>query len=71
MYPCLMLRIQRFSSIWKHYARVHQLNAEDLEYYYKEVALDDPKMTTDTINFIDFYKDDTITVRHKQTESRK
>src|SRR6056300_261499 len=32
-HPCLMLKTQRFRSLFRHYAKYHGLRKEDLEYY--------------------------------------
>jgi hypothetical protein len=33
-YSCLMLKTQRFSSLFRHYAKYHGLRKDDLEYYF-------------------------------------
>ena len=35
-YSCLMLKNQRFSSLFRHYAKHHGLRKEDLAYYFTE-----------------------------------
>ncbi|CAM9317507.1 unnamed protein product, partial [Phaeothamnion confervicola] len=35
-YSCLMLKQQRFSSLFRHYAKHHGLKKDDLAYYFTE-----------------------------------
>eukprot|EP00953_Heterococcus_sp_UTEX-ZZ885_P039908 20421-Heterococcus_DN1.PRE.3 len=35
-YSCLMLKNQRFSSLFRHYAKHHGLRKEDLAYFFTE-----------------------------------
>ncbi|KAG5185475.1 BTB/POZ protein [Tribonema minus] len=35
-YTCLMLKNQRFSSLFRHYAKIHGLKKEDLTYFFTE-----------------------------------
>lgn len=35
-YSCLMLKNQRFSSLFRHYAKHHGLRKDDLAYYFTE-----------------------------------
>jgi hypothetical protein len=62
-----MLRIQRFTSLWKHYARYKHLNPQDLEYRYKDQVLEDPK---ESVRSVGVQMDNVIVVGHKK-EPRK
>lgn len=61
-YPCLMLRIQRFGSLFKHYAKTHHLAENDLEFRYLEKVL----QKTDTPKIIDFQNGATVLVRKRR-----
>ncbi len=37
VYSCLMLKTQRFSSLFRHYAKHHGLKRDDLEYSFTDI----------------------------------
>jgi hypothetical protein len=60
-YSCLMLKTQRFSSLFRHYAKYHGLRKDDLEYYFVN-ALENE----DTPESVQLQRGDTIMVRKKR-----
>mmetsp|Transcript_9840 Transcript_9840/g.27836 ORF Transcript_9840/g.27836 Transcript_9840/m.27836 type:complete len:365 (-) Transcript_9840:283-1377(-) len=60
-YSCLMLKGQRFSSLFRHYAKYHGLRKEDLEYYFVN-----PLENEDTPETVQLQRGDTIMVRKKR-----
>ena len=60
-YSCLMLKTQRFSSLFRHYAKYHGLRKDDLEYYFVN-ALENE----DTPETVHLQRGDTIMVRKKR-----
>lgn len=60
-YSCLMLKTQRFSSLFRHYAKYHGLRKEDLEYYFVN-----PLENDDTPESIQLQRADTIMVRKRR-----
>ena len=57
-YPCLMMKNQKFSSLFRHYAKRHGLPPENLEFYFTErVRVDD------TPESVHLQKNDIIYVR--------
>ena len=60
-YSCLMLKTQRFSSLFRHYAKYHGLRKDELEYYF--VSLLENEDTPETVQL---QRGDTIMVsKHK------
>lgn len=57
-YSCLMLKTQRFSSLFRHYAKYHGLRKDDLEYYFVNLLGND-----DTPETVQLQRGDTIMVR--------
>jgi len=63
-YSCLMLKTQRFSSLFRHYAKYHGLRKDDLEYYFVN-----PLQNEDTPESVQLQRSDTIMVRkHRKPE---
>mmetsp|Transcript_12592 Transcript_12592/g.14393 ORF Transcript_12592/g.14393 Transcript_12592/m.14393 type:complete len:361 (+) Transcript_12592:226-1308(+) len=60
-YSCLMLKSQRFSSLFRHYAKYHGLRKDDLEYYFVN-----PLENEDTPESVQLQRGDTIMVRKKR-----
>jgi hypothetical protein len=60
-YSCLMLKSQRFSSLFRHYAKYHGLKKDDLEYYFVN-----PLENEDTPESVHLQRGDTIMVRKKR-----
>mmetsp|Transcript_11898 Transcript_11898/g.28496 ORF Transcript_11898/g.28496 Transcript_11898/m.28496 type:complete len:367 (+) Transcript_11898:52-1152(+) len=60
-YSCLMLKTQRFSSLFRHYAKYHGLRKEDLEYYFVN-----PLENEDTPESVQLQRGDTIMVRKRR-----
>lgn len=60
-YSCLMLKTQRFSSLFRHYAKYHGLRKDDLEYYFVN-SLDND----DTPESVQLQRADTIMVRKRR-----
>jgi speckle-type POZ protein len=60
-YSCLMLKSQRFSSLFRHYAKYHGLRKDDLEYYFVN-----PLENEDTPESVHLQRGDTIMVRKKR-----
>lgn len=60
-YSCLMLKTQRFSSLFRHYAKYHGLRKDDLEYYFVN-ALENE----DTPESVHLQRGDTIMVRKRR-----
>eukprot|EP00639_Heterosigma_akashiwo_P029124 CAMPEP_0194687990 /NCGR_PEP_ID=MMETSP0295-20121207/16627_1 /TAXON_ID=39354 /ORGANISM="Heterosigma akashiwo, Strain CCMP2393" /LENGTH=316 /DNA_ID=CAMNT_0039576511 /DNA_START=194 /DNA_END=1140 /DNA_ORIENTATION=+ len=60
-YSCLMLKNQRFSSLFRHYAKHHGLRKEDLAYYFTEELEND-----DTPESVFLQRNDEIIVRKKR-----
>lgn len=60
-YSCLMLKSQRFSSLFRHYAKYHGLRKDDLEYYFVN-----PLENEDTPETVQLQRGDTIMVRKKR-----
>lgn len=60
-YSCLMLKTQRFSSLFRHYAKYHGLRKDDLEYYFVN-ALENE----DTPESVQLQRGDTIMVRKRR-----
>jgi len=60
-YSCLMLKTQRFSSLFRHYAKYHGLRKDDLEYYFVN-----PLENEDTPESVQLQRGDTIMVRRKR-----
>lgn len=58
-YECLMLRIQRFGSLFRHYAKYKGLREEDLEYFFDNNRLD----IKDTPNSVQLQSGNTVMVR--------
>jgi speckle-type POZ protein len=56
-YSCLMLKTQRFSSLFRHYAKYHGLRKDDLEYYFVNVLENE-----DTPETVQLQRGDTIMV---------
>jgi len=56
-----MLKTQRFSSLFRHYAKYHGLRKEDLEYYFVN-----PLENEDTPESVQLQRGDTIMVRKKR-----
>lgn len=63
-YSCLMLKTQRFSSLFRHYAKYHGLRKEDLEYYFVN-----PLENEDTPESVQLQRGDIIMVRKKRKEA--
>jgi len=57
-YSCLMLKTQRFSSLFRHYAKYHGLRKDDLEYYFVNLLENE-----DTPETVQLQRGDTIMVR--------
>lgn len=57
-YSCLMLKSQRFSSLFRHYAKYHGLRKDELEYYFVSTL-----GSEDTPEGVHLQRGDTITVR--------
>lgn len=60
-YSCLMLKTQRFSSLFRHYAKYHGLRKDDLEYYFVN-----PLQNEDTPESVQLQRGDTIMVRKQR-----
>lgn len=60
-YSCLMLKTQRFSSLFRHYAKYHGLRKDDLEYYFVN-----PLENEDTPETVHLQRGDTIMVRKRR-----
>lgn len=60
-YSCLMLKTQRFSSLFRHYAKYHGLRKDDLEYYFVN-----PLENEDTPESVQLQRGDTIIVRKRR-----
>lgn len=60
-YSCLMLKTQRFSSLFRHYAKYHGLRKDDLEYYFCN-----PLENEDTPETVQLQRGDTIMVRKRR-----
>eukprot|EP00529_Nitzschia_sp_RCC80_P020683 CAMPEP_0113501620 /NCGR_PEP_ID=MMETSP0014_2-20120614/33059_1 /TAXON_ID=2857 /ORGANISM="Nitzschia sp." /LENGTH=380 /DNA_ID=CAMNT_0000396235 /DNA_START=180 /DNA_END=1322 /DNA_ORIENTATION=+ /assembly_acc=CAM_ASM_000159 len=60
-YSCLMLKTQRFSSLFRHYAKYHGLRKDDLEYYFVNQLEND-----DTPESVQLQRGDTIMVRKRR-----
>jgi hypothetical protein len=56
-YSCLMLKTQRFSSLFRHYAKYHGLRKDDLEYYFVNLLENE-----DTPESVQLQRGDTIMV---------
>jgi hypothetical protein len=56
-YSCLMLKTQRFSSLFRHYAKYHGLRKDDLEYYFVNLLENE-----DTPESVQLQRSDTIMV---------
>jgi hypothetical protein len=56
-----MLKTQRFSSLFRHYAKYHGLRKDDLEYYFVN-----PLENEDTPESVQLQRGDTIMVRRKR-----
>ena len=57
-YSCLMLKTQRFSSLFRHYAKYHGLRKDELEYYFVNLLENE-----DTPESVQLQRGDTIMVR--------
>jgi hypothetical protein len=57
-YSCLMLKTQRFSSLFRHYAKYHGLRKDDLQYHFVNVLKND-----DTPETVQLQRNDVIIVR--------
>ena len=62
-YSCLMLKTQRFSSLFRHYAKYHGLRKDDLEYYFVN-----PLENEDTPESVQLQRGDTIMVRKRRKQ---
>lgn len=60
-YSCLMLKTQRFSSLFRHYAKYHGLRKDDLEYYFVNRLENE-----DTPEGVQLQRGDTIMVRKRR-----
>lgn len=60
-YSCLMLKTQRFSSLFRHYAKYHGLRKDDLEYCFVN-----PLENEDTPESVQLQRGDIIMVRKKR-----
>lgn len=60
-YSCLMLKTQRFSSLFRHYAKYHGLRKDDLEYYFCNILENE-----DTPESVQLQRGDTIMVRKRR-----
>lgn len=60
-YSCLMLKTQRFSSLFRHYAKHHGLRKEDLSFFFTEELQND-----DTPESVFLQKNDEIIVRKRR-----
>jgi speckle-type POZ protein len=60
-YSCLMLKTQRFSSLFRHYAKYHGLRKDELEYYFVNLLENE-----DTPESVHLQRGDTIMVRKKR-----
>ncbi len=60
-YSCLMIKTQRFSSLFRHYAKYHGLKKDDLEYYFTSFLENE-----DTPESVNLQRYDVITVRKKR-----
>ena len=60
-YSCLMLKTQRFSSLFRHYAKYHGLRKDDLEYYFVN-----PLENEDTPESVQLQRGDIIMVRKRR-----
>ena len=56
-----MLKTQRFSSLFRHYAKYHGLRKDDLEYYFVN-----PLENDDTPESVQLQRSDTIMVRKRR-----
>jgi len=56
-YSCLMLKTQRFSSLFRHYAKYHGLRKDELEYYFVSMLENE-----DTPESVQLQRGDTIMV---------
>merc|ERR1719453_1938260 len=61
LYSCLMLKSQRFSSLFRHYAKHHGLRKEDLAFFFTEELHND-----DTPETVFLQKNDEIIVRKRR-----
>lgn len=61
-YSCLMLKNQRFSSLFRHYAKHHGLRKEDLEYCFTELLQND-----DTPESVFLQARDEVIVRRRRS----
>ena len=62
-YPCLMMKNQKFSSLFRHYAKRHGLPQDNLEFYFTERVRAD-----DTPDSVHLQKNDVIRVRARQQQ---
>jgi speckle-type POZ protein len=62
-YSCLMLKTQRFSSLFRHYAKYHGLRKDDLEYYFVNLLENE-----DTPESVQLQRGDTIMVRKRRKQ---
>ena len=62
-YPCLMMKTQKFSSLFRHYAKRHGLPADKLEFFFTERVRSD-----DTPEGVHLQRNDVIRVRERRTE---
>ncbi|KAL7466804.1 hypothetical protein ACHAXS_007082 [Conticribra weissflogii] len=60
-YSCLMLKTQRFSSLFRHYAKYHGLRKDDLEYFFVNMLENE-----DTPESVQLQRGDIIMVRKKR-----
>lgn len=60
-YSCLMLKTQRFSSLFRHYAKYHGLRKDELEYYFVNLLENE-----DTPESVHLQRGDTIMVRKRR-----
>ncbi len=60
-YSCLMLKTQRFSSLFRHYAKHHGLRKDDLAFYFTEELQNE-----DTPESVFLQKNDEIVVRKRR-----
>ena len=60
-YSCLMLKSQRFSSLFRHYAKYHGLRKDELEYYFVNLLENE-----DTPESVQLQRGDTIMVRSNE-----
>lgn len=60
-YSCLMLKTQRFSSLFRHYAKYHGLRKDELEYYFVNLLENE-----DTPESVQLQRGDTIMVSERE-----